>query len=85
MTAINLTESLRILSLTLSTTKAVQAEPDASELAKKTRNPIVNLISVPVMNNINFNAGHLANALYGMIVNIDYRSQGLERTGALHV
>ncbi len=33
------------------------AEPDASELAKKTQNPVSNLISVPLQNNFNFGVG----------------------------
>ena len=33
------------------------AEESASELAKKTQNPVADLISVPLQNNFNFSAG----------------------------
>jgi hypothetical protein len=33
------------------------AEESASELAKKTQNPVADLISVPFQNNFNFGAG----------------------------
>ena len=36
---------------------SVQAAPTAEELAKLARNPIANLISVPLQNNTNFNVG----------------------------
>jgi hypothetical protein len=36
---------------------AAQQEPSAEELAKKTQNPVADLISVPLQNNWNFGAG----------------------------
>ena len=36
---------------------AGQQEPSAEELAKKTQNPVADLISVPLQNNFNFGAG----------------------------
>src|SRR6266511_2680312 len=36
---------------------AVAAEDDETELAKKTQNPVADLISVPLQNNFNFNTG----------------------------
>jgi len=37
--------------------EAAQPEPSAEELAKKTQNPVAELISVPMQNNWNFGAG----------------------------
>lgn len=42
------------------------AQDDATELAKKSQNPIADLISVPIMNNVNFDAGpddHVQNTM----------------------
>ena len=36
---------------------ALAADDDATELAKKTQNPVADLISVPFQNNFNFNTG----------------------------
>ncbi|HUM18428.1 MAG TPA: hypothetical protein VL086_22235 [Candidatus Nitrosotalea sp.] len=36
---------------------AADAEESATELAKKTQNPVADLISVPFQNNFNFNTG----------------------------
>lgn len=38
-------------------TRLAWAEPTAEELAKKTQNPVADLISVPFQNNFNFNTG----------------------------
>jgi hypothetical protein len=37
--------------------EAAQPAPSAEELAKKTQNPVAELISVPMQNNWNFGAG----------------------------
>ena len=50
--------SLIILLLGALTTPAIgQQEPSAEELAKKTQNPVADLISVPLQSNFNFGAG----------------------------
>jgi hypothetical protein len=49
--------SILLLVATLSTPAVGQQEPSAEELAKKTQNPVADLISVPFQNNWNFNAG----------------------------
>ena len=36
---------------------AIVADDDETELAKKTQNPVADLISVPFQNNFNFNTG----------------------------
>lgn len=41
----------------LATTQDVIAEDEATELAKKTQNPVSDMISVPLQNNLGFNAG----------------------------
>ena len=46
-----------LLVLGLSMPAAGQQEPSAEELAKKTQNPVADLISVPLQNNFNFGAG----------------------------
>jgi hypothetical protein len=38
-------------------TQASQESTSEGELAKKTQNPVADLISVPIQNNFNFNAG----------------------------
>jgi len=43
-------------------------EESATELAKKTQNPVADLISVPFQNNLNFNAGSKDETVY--ILNI---------------
>ena len=40
-----------------SETEASQESTSEGELAKKTQNPVADLISVPIQNNFNFNAG----------------------------
>ena len=45
------------LLIALPSTEAAQPEPSAEELAKKTQNPVADLISVPLQNNWNFGAG----------------------------
>ena len=45
------------LLIALPTTEAAQPEHSAEELAKKTQNPVADLISVPLQNNWNFGAG----------------------------
>ena len=55
------TRSLRALILLalllVSTHRPVAADDSATELAKKTQNPVANLISVPLQSNFNFNTG----------------------------
>jgi hypothetical protein len=46
-----------LLLAALSTTAAAQQEHSAEELAKKTQNPVADLISVPLQNNFNFGTG----------------------------
>ena len=46
-----------LLVLGLSMPAAGQQEPSAEELAKKTQNPVADLISVPLQNDFNFGAG----------------------------
>jgi hypothetical protein len=46
-----------LLLAALSTTAAAQQEPSAEELAKKTQNPVADLISVPLQSNFNFGTG----------------------------
>ena len=46
-----------LLILALSMPAAAQQESSAEELAKKTQNPVADLISVPLQNNFNFGAG----------------------------
>jgi len=51
---------LRLIILTISlgmTTNAMSEEKSDSDLAKKTQNPISDLISLPLQNNTNFNVG----------------------------
>ncbi len=49
---------LSVLSLVLGlSAAAVCQEPSAEELAKKTQNPVADLISVPLQSNFNFGAG----------------------------
>jgi hypothetical protein len=45
------------LIIALPAAEAAQPEPSAEELAKKTQNPVADLISVPLQNNWNFGAG----------------------------
>jgi hypothetical protein len=45
------------LLIALPSAEAAQPEPSAEELAKKTQNPVADLISVPMQNNWNFGAG----------------------------
>jgi hypothetical protein len=45
------------LLISLPVPAAAQQDPSAEELAKKTQNPVADLISVPLQNNWNFNAG----------------------------
>jgi hypothetical protein len=45
------------LIIALPAAEAAQPEPSAEELAKKTQNPVADLISVPLQNNFNFDAG----------------------------
>ena len=49
--------ALFFLLIALPTTEAAQPEHSAEELAKKTQNPVADLISVPLQNNWNFGAG----------------------------
>src|SRR5882724_760586 len=52
------TQLIILLLLGVLATPAIgQQEPSAEELAKKTQNPVADLISVPLQNNWNFNAG----------------------------
>ena len=46
-----------LLVLALSMPAAAQQESSTEELAKKTQNPVADLISVPLQNNFNFGAG----------------------------
>ena len=46
-----------LLILALSMPAAAQQESSTEELAKKTQNPVADLISVPFQNNFNFNTG----------------------------
>ncbi len=46
-----------LLLVALPAGQAAQPEPSAEELAKKTQNPVADLISVPMQNNWNFGAG----------------------------
>ena len=49
---------INLLLLAVLTGRAMgQQEPSAEELAKKTQNPVADLISVPLQNNWNFSAG----------------------------
>ena len=50
---------LALMAATLQATglPAIAADDDATELAKKTQNPVADLISVPFQNNFNFNTG----------------------------
>ena len=62
MTSIKLPElralfSSLLLILALSMPAAAQQESSEEELAKKTQNPVADLISVPLQNNFNFGAG----------------------------
>jgi len=49
--------SVTILLLGALATPAIGQEPSAEELAKKTQNPVADLISVPLQSNFNFGAG----------------------------
>ncbi len=56
------------LFIALPVTDAAQQEPSAEDLAKKTQNPVADLISVPLQSNWNFGAGARDKTLY--ILNI---------------
>jgi hypothetical protein len=49
--------TLIIFGATMVASANVLAEDEKTELAKKTQNPVSDLISVPIMNNLGFNAG----------------------------
>jgi hypothetical protein len=53
----SITRPLLCLLTVLMTAPLWAAEESASELAKKTQNPVADLISVPLQNNFNFSAG----------------------------
>ena len=54
------TAAALLLSLTLSQAKA----QDETDLAKKTQNPVADLISVPLQSNFNFGAGSKDRMIY---------------------
>ena len=47
------------LLIALPAAQSAQPEPIGEELAKQTQNPVADLISVPLQNNWNFNAGSI--------------------------
>ena len=49
--------SIIFLLIAVATAQAAQPEPSSEELAKKTQNPVADLISVPLQNNWDFKAG----------------------------
>ena len=55
-----ITAAALLLSLTLSQAKA----QDETDLAKKTQNPVADLISVPLQSNFNFGAGSKDRMIY---------------------
>lgn len=61
-----ITNTLTALTLLSFSTFSIAQDDEATALAKETQNPIANIISVPVMNNINFGAGadnHVQNTM----------------------